>query len=43
MHSLRHMSESGEKVDKGSTKSLGSTMPHYFYIYNISVCDFGAI
>jgi hypothetical protein len=37
------MSESGQKVSEGSTKPLGFTTPYYFYMYNISICDFGAI
>jgi hypothetical protein len=38
-----HMSESSQKVGKGSTKPPGFTMPHYFYIYSISTCDSGVI
>ena len=37
------MSESGQKVSEGSTKPPGFRTPHYFYIYSISICDFGAI
>jgi len=36
-----HMS--GRKVSEKSTKPLGFTTPHYFYIHNISSYDFGAI
>jgi hypothetical protein len=43
MQSPRHISESGQKVGEGSTKPLGFTTPHYFYIYNISLDDFTAI
>jgi hypothetical protein len=43
VQSPRHMSESGRKVGEGSTKPPGFTMPHYFYIYNISLDDFAAI
>ena len=43
MQSPRHISKSSQKVNKGSTKPLGFTTPHYFYMYNISICDFGAI
>jgi hypothetical protein len=32
------MSESGQKVSKGSTKPLRFTTPHYFYIYNTVEC-----
>ena len=32
-----------KKVGEGSTKSPGFTTPHYFYMYNISTCDFGAM
>jgi hypothetical protein len=28
--------KSGQKVSKESTKPLGFTVSHYFYIYNIS-------
>ena len=34
---------SGRKVGERSTKLLGFIVPHYFYIYNISSHDFGAI
>jgi hypothetical protein len=43
VQSPRHISESGRKVGEGSTKPPGLTMPHYFYIYNISSNDFTAI
>jgi hypothetical protein len=39
--SPRHMS--GRKVGERSIKPLGFTVPHYFYIYNISSHDFDAI
>ena len=35
--------KSGRKVGEESTKPLGFTMPHYFYIHNISLDDFSAI
>jgi hypothetical protein len=35
--------KSGQKVGKESTKPLGFTMPHCFYIYNISSDDSAAI
>ena len=35
--------KSGRKVSEESTKPLGFTMPHYFYMHNISLDDFGAI
>jgi hypothetical protein len=35
--------KSGQKVGKESTKPLGFTMPHCFYIYNISSNDSAAI
>ena len=35
--------KSGRKVGEESTKPLGFTMPHYFYMHNISLDDFGAI
>jgi hypothetical protein len=38
-----YMSESGRKVGEESTKPLGFTTPHYFYMYNISSDDFTAI
>jgi hypothetical protein len=43
MQSPYHISESGRKVGKGSTKPPGFTMPHYFYMYNISLDDFTMI
>jgi hypothetical protein len=39
--SPHHMS--GRKVGERTTKPPGFTMPRYFYIYNISSHDFGAI
>jgi hypothetical protein len=39
--SPRHVS--GWKVSERSTKPSGFTVPHYFYIHNISSHDFGAI
>jgi len=39
--SPRHMSS--WKVSERSTKPPGFTVPHYFYIYNISSHDFGTI
>jgi hypothetical protein len=35
--------KSGRKVGKRRAKPLGFTMPHYFYIYNISFDNFAAI
>jgi hypothetical protein len=43
VQSPRYISESGRKVGEGSSKPLGFTIPHYFYIYNISLDDFTAI
>ena len=35
--------KSSQKVGKRRAKPLGFTMPHYFYIYNISSNDSAAI
>jgi hypothetical protein len=43
MQSPCHMSKSGQKVSKGSTKPLGFIILYYFHINSISICDFGAI
>jgi hypothetical protein len=43
MQSPHYISESSQKVSKGSTKPLGSITLYYFYIYYISIYDFGAI
>jgi hypothetical protein len=41
--SSHHMSQSGRKVGKRSTKPPGFTIPYYFYIYNISLDNFAVI
>ena len=43
IQSPRHISKSSQKVGKGSTKPLRFITPYYFYIYNISLDDFGVI
>jgi len=43
VQSPRYISESGRKVGEGSSKPLGFTIPHYFYIYNISSNNSAAI
>jgi hypothetical protein len=43
IQSPRYISKSSQKVGKGSTKPPGFTMPYYFYIYTISICNSSAI